>query len=203
MRIEKEQKGYFSIKDINPIIRFLTISDFLILSGWGLVSPIFAIFVVDSIKGGDVKVVGVATAVYLLTKSLAQIPAGAFIDKIKGERDDYISLLIGSFLFSAVPLLYLIVDTPMELYAVQFFYGLAAAIAFPSWYAIFTRHIDKNREGIEWGVYTTLTDLGGSGAAILGGLMAASFGFMSLFIIVSAISFIGSAFLFMVAKSMK
>lgn len=201
--MDNEQKGYFSLKEISPVIRFLTISDFLLIGGWGLMSPIFAIFIVDSIKGGSIEVVGVATAVYLITKSLAQIPMGFFIDKVRGERDDYRWLIIGSLLFSVVPLLYLIVDTPLGLYIVQFFYGIAAAMTFPSWYAIFTRHMDKNKEGIEWGIYNTLVDLSAAGAAAIGGLIAAAFGFVALFVIVSIFSFIGASFLFMVAKNMK
>lgn len=201
--MENEQRGYFSLKEINPVIRFLTISDFLLVGGWGLVTPIFAIFIVDSVKGGNVEVVGVATAVYLITKSLSQIPMGFFIDKFRGERDDYLFMIIGSFLFSAVPLFYLIINTPMELYLVQFFYGIAAAATYPSWYAIFTRHMDRNKEGVEWGIYNTLVDLGAAGAAAIGGLMASSFGFIYLFVIVSAISFVGSSFLLMVKKNMR
>ena len=196
MDIEKpKEENYFTLKDINPVIKFLTVSDILILSGFGLISPIFAVFIVDTIKGGNLEVVGIAATVYLLTRSLAQIPIANMIDKIRGERDDFWAMLIGSLVFSCVPLLYLLVSAPWQLYLVQFVYGLATASAYPSWFAIFTRHIDKEHEGIEWGAYHTLVDLGGAGAAALGGFLAYKFGFNYLFMLVSLVSLVGSLFL--------
>ena len=204
MNLEKQKKeSYFTLKNINPVVRFLTISDIMILSGFGLISPIFAVFIVDIIKGGTLEVVGIASAVYLLTRSLIQIPAATMVDKIKGEKDDYWALQIGSLVFSFVPLFYLFISTPMELYFVQFFYGLASAFTYPAWLAIFTRHIDREHEGVEWGVYQTLVDLGGAASASLGGFLAYQFGFNLLFVLVSFISFIGSFFLLGIYRKMR
>ncbi|MFH1522887.1 MAG: MFS transporter [Patescibacteria group bacterium] len=204
MLFKKESwENYFNLRKINKVIRFLTISDILIVSGLGLVAPIFAVFITESIKGGTLEVIGIASAVYLLTKSLGQIPIASIIDKSKGKKDDFWAMFIGSVIFSIVPLFYLVISSPIELYIVQFFYGLSAAIIFPSWMAIFTRHIDKKHEAIEWGVYQTLADLGSAGAALLGGFLAFRFGFTSLFIIVSITCFIGSMFLVVIYKQMK
>ena len=200
--LEKKPR-YFSIKEISPVIRFLTISDVLIISGFGLISPIFAVFVVDNIQGSSLEVVGIATTIYLLTKSLGQIPAAYLIDKIRGEKDDFWAMIIGSIVFSFIPVAYLFVNTPSDLYIIQFFYGLAVAFTFPSWLAIFTRHIDRNKEGAEWGVYQTLIDLGAAGTAATGGFLAAKFGFAPLFLIVAAISLIGSLFLVFIYKNMR
>jgi MFS family permease len=196
-------RNYFILRKINSVIRILTISDVLIISGFGLVAPIFAVFITDSIKGGTLEVVGIASAVYLLAKSLGQIPVAVIIDKIKGEKDDFWAMLIGSVIFSIVPLFYLVINTPMQLYLVQLMYGLSTAVTLPAWMAIFTRHIDKRHEGVEWGVYQTLVDLGGAGAASLGGFLAYRFGFAPLFVLVSVISFIGTFFLVGVYKKMK
>ncbi|RLC36600.1 hypothetical protein DRH27_04980 [Candidatus Falkowbacteria bacterium] len=200
---KKNWQDYFAMRKVNKVIRILTISDVIIISGFGLVSPIFAIFIADTIKGGTLEVVGIASSVYLIAKSLIQIPAANFIDRMKGEKDDFWALFIGSVIYSLIPLLYLAVNTPIELYIVQFFYGIATAITLPSWYAIFTRHIDKKHEGLEWGVYETLVGLGAAGAASLGGFLAFRFGFNNLFILVSLTSLIGSMFLLGVYKSMK
>lgn len=196
-------RDYLTMRKINSVIRFLTISDVLMISGFGLVAPVFAVFITDTIQGGNIEVVGFASAIYLLTKSLFQIPAAGIIDKIKGEKDDFWAMFIGSIIFSIIPLFYLLITTPMQLYAIQFFYGLSTAITLPAWMAIFTRHIDRKHEGVEWGVYGTLVDLGSAGAASLGGFLAYRFGFAPLFIIVSITSFIGSMFLVGIYKNMK
>ena len=196
-------KNYFTIRKINQVIRILTLSDVLIISSFGLIAPIFAIFVTDSISGGNIAVVGIAEAIYLISKSLLQIPAASIIDRIKGEKDDFWAMFVGSIAFSLVPLLYLAISSPFELYLVQFIYGLATAVTLPSWYAIFTRHIDKKHEGVEWGVYQTFVDLGSGAAALIGGLLAYYFGFNNLFILVSIISFIGSFSLLGIYQRMK
>ena len=198
----KKQPGYFSVKKINSVIRFLTLSDILIVGGFGLVLPIFAVYITESINGGTVEVIGIAMTIYLLTKSLGQIPVASIIDKIKGENDDFLVMFIGSIFYALIPLAYIFIKTPVELYVVQFFYGLAAAFVFPSWMAIFTRHIDKEHEGVEWGVYQTMVDLGSAVTASLGGLIAYRFGFNMLFIIVSISIFLGSMFLLGVRKRM-
>lgn len=198
-----KKNGYFSIKTINPVVRFLTISDFLIISGFGLISPIFAIFIADSVEGGSIEVVGIAATIFLLTKSVSQIPAAYLIDKIRGERDDFWAMFLGSVIFSLIPISYIFISTPAELYIIQFFYGLSTAVTFPSWYAIFTRHIDKDREGLEWGAYNTLIDLGAAASAGMGGFLTSRFGFYPVFLVVSVISLIGSLFLLFVYQDMK
>lgn len=188
-------KGYFLSQKVNPVVKFLTISDIMILTSFGLITPIFAVFITEHIQGGTVEVVGVASSIYLFTKSLGQIPIARFIDKIKGERDDFWCMFIGSLGIVIIPLLYILIKTPLALYIVQFFYGLFAAVVFPAWMAVFTRHIDGEHEGMEWGVYRTMIDFGCAVAASLGGFLAYRFGFAPLFIVISIISLLGSLFL--------
>ncbi|MCK5027723.1 MAG: hypothetical protein KAS07_04860, partial [Candidatus Pacebacteria bacterium] len=92
-RQEKVSNGYFALRQINPVIKFLTVADILIIGGFGLISPIFAIFVLGSIKGGNIEVAGTAVALYLLAKSVVQIPTASIVDRIKGEIDDFWLLL--------------------------------------------------------------------------------------------------------------
>jgi MFS family permease len=187
-------KPFFRL-DFSPVIRVLIISDILVLSGFGLIAPIFAVYITDTVKDGSVEVVGIAAMIFLLTRSLGQLPVGYIVDRIKGEKDDYSWLLLGSIITSFIPLLYIFTDVSWELYIVQFIYGLSQAMTYPSWFAIFTRHVDHNREGMEWGVYNTMVDLGGAAVAGLGGYIAYSFGFVPLFVVVSALSFVGAFWL--------
>lgn len=196
-------KDYFSLSRINPVIKFLTISDVIVIGGVGLLSPIFAVFVTDGITGGSVEVVGIAEMLFLLTSSLLQVPVAFLIDKIGGEKDDFLFLFIGTLLTSFVFFMYIFIETPMQLYIVQLIYGAITAVTLPSWYAIFTRHIDKKHEGVEWGVYKTLTALASALTAGLSGFIAYRFGFNSLFLIVGIISVIGALFLLFVLKELK
>ena len=78
------------------------------------------------------------------------MPIARYIDKHKGEKDDFFLMVFGSLLVSIVPFLYLFIKTPIHLYLVQVVLGIGGSFANPGWYAIFTRHIDKEKEGTEW-----------------------------------------------------
>lgn len=121
-------------------------------SGAGLLGPIFALFIDGFIVGGRPTVAGIAATIYLITKSVLQIPTSILIDRIVGETDDYWVLLVGTFGLALFSLAYLFVHTPLQLYLVQGLFGVMAAANFRSYMAIFTRHIDKNKEGLEWGM---------------------------------------------------
>jgi len=177
---------------VNKIIKILIFSDFIIISGLSLVAPIFAIFITDHIIGGSLVVVGIASAVYLISKSLLQLVVARRLDKVRGERDDFFWLVSGSFLFSLAPFLYLICYLPIHLYAVQLIYGIGAALAYPGWCAIFTRHVDGQKTAFSLSLLGALTGIGAAIAAPIGAIIANRFGFSALFCIVGVMSIIGS-----------
>lgn len=118
----------------------------------GLFGPLFALFVSSHVTDVDLIIAtDIASAIYLIVKSVAQIPAAWVIDKIRGERDDFFIMVGGAIIAALIPLAYLTIDTALGLYAFQAFYGLVGAATFPSYMAIFTRHIDHGKEGTEWG----------------------------------------------------
>jgi MFS family permease len=137
---------------MNPVIRLLIISDTIIIGAGGLLGPIFALFIEDFITGSSVAVVGIAAGIYLFTKSIFQIPIAKLIDHIREEKDDLWFMFSFIILISLMPLLYLIIHTPLQLYIVQFLIGLFIAFTFPTYMAIFTRHIDKKKKA-QNGVY--------------------------------------------------
>lgn len=199
----KLTKNFLKGVRVNQVIQYLTYSDILMLSGWGLVSPIIAVFFTEQIVGGSVAVAGLATTIFYLTKSIIQIPVARFVDLKKGEWDDFWTMIIGSVMISISAFLFIFAKTPIHIYLIQAFYGVGTALSYPSWLAIFTRHIDSREEGLEWSLYYTATDLGAALTAGLGGLMAAAFGYRELFFIVGIASLIGTAFLAGATKKLK
>lgn len=184
-------KHYF-LGDFDPMIRFLMFADIIGYAAAGLLGPIFAIFIVDFIQGGTEAVAGIAAAIFLLTKSLMQIPAAAIVDRICGEKDDFHFLFWSMLIVSFLPLLYLIIQTPLELYFVQFVLGIATAFTFPSFMALFTRHTPPGKEGMTWGIYYTLTDLSSAATAAIGGFLAVTIGFEKVIYIVVFVGVLGT-----------
>ncbi len=194
---------HYFLSDINPVVRFLILSDTVFMGATGLLGRIFALFIEDFMVGGGAAVAGVAAAIYLFTKSILQIPIAHLIDRIRGERDDFWLMFIFTVLIALIPLLYLIINTPIQLYIVQFVLGLFTAFTFPTYMAIFTRNIDKKKEGTEWGVYFTVTDLVSAALAAVGGYIATEQGFPILIVAVVVVSFIGALFLWPIKPYMR
>lgn len=188
---------------INDVIKVLTLSDLLIWSGIGLVSPIFAVFVTDQIKGGSVEVAGLASAIYFGSKSLLQLPIARLLDIKRGEQDDYKVLLAGSIIIGVSPFFYLVASLPWHIYIIQAFYGIGCALAFASWDAIFTRHVDKDHIAFEWSAYYTINDIGSAIAAGLGGWVADALGFRPLFLLVGIVASIGALINLILGKILK
>jgi MFS transporter, DHA1 family, multidrug resistance protein len=177
---------------VNPVIRFLIITDVIAYSAAGLLGPIFAIFITDFIVGGGAAVAGVAAAIFLLTKSIGQIPVGALIDRICGDKDDYWFMVGGALVSSLVPLAFLFISTPLELYIVQFILGLSTAFTFPSFMTLFSRYVDKAQEGTTWSIYFALVDLAAAGTAAIGGVLATTAGFEVVIYMVTILGFIST-----------
>lgn len=191
----RNKRNWLEGMGINRVIQFLTYSDIMMMSGWGLVSPILAVYFTDNIIGGSVAVAGLASTIYFLVKSVAQIPVARWADRRRGEKDDYWIMILGSILITCTAFAYVWVRYPWQLYVVQVIYGLGGALSFPSWLAIFTRHVDKHKEGFEWSLYYSATDIGAALAAGLGGLIVEEIGFLPLFYVVGIMSTVGTLFL--------
>jgi len=176
---------------VNKVIRVLVLGDIMFFSAFGLIGPIFAVFITNQITGATIATVGFAATINLLTRALLQMPIARYIDKHKGEKDDFLLMIVGSTLISVVPFAYLFVTLPIHLYFAQVILGIGGALTNPGWFAIFTRHIDKGKEGTEWTLENVSIGLVSAGAAALGGVMAERFGFHNLFIVVGILSLVG------------
>jgi len=185
---------------INRFIKIMIFADFLVVSAFAFIGPIMAVFVTFQITDGSLKVAGTAMMIVWLVKSILQIPLAKYIDKNRGEWDDFYTMVFGYFLFTTVPFLYIFVNTPAQLYLVQVLYGVATALAYPGWISMFSRHVDKQKTGFEWSLYSTAIGIGSGLAAYAGGYLADAYGFYTVFIIVGCVSFVGSVCLLLLRK---
>lgn len=181
----------------------MTISDFAILSGMSFIAPIFPIFIIDNIRGGSLEVVGFATGIHVFIRAILSLPIARYLDRKRGDFDEYYALVLGSVLLAVSPLFYLVISTPGELYLVQIIYGVGYAMAYPSWMSLFTRHAEKEREGSQWAIYSFITSVGMAGASALSGLVAQRAGFPSMFWLVFLITILGSVSLIGIYRPLK
>jgi predicted MFS family arabinose efflux permease len=185
---------------VNQVIKYLILADLIFWSGWGLLSPIFAVFVIKNIEGGSLSVIGLASGIYWILKSLLRIPIGIFLDSRRGEEDDFWFLFFGLVLSSLVPFGYLMAKCPWHIYLLQSLQAFGMAMALSGWTAIFTRHIDQGKEATEWGLDATFVGLGIGISGILGGMIAQIFGFKTVFVLVGISGLLAASLLFGILK---
>jgi len=183
---------------INRVIRILITSDFLLQSGWGLIGPIFAIFLTKQIQGGSLEMVGFIAATYWVTKSIVQPFIAHFLDVKRGERDDFRFLVSGMYIANLIPLGYAFSTQPWHIFTLEIIHGLAMACVVPSWAGIFTRHIDKGWEAFSWSIESTGIGFAAAFAAAFGGVLATFLGFKVVFVLVSIFGLISSSVLLLI-----
>lgn len=187
--IKKDMKSFFP--SLNQVILVIVIAEFVLVTAFGFLSPIFSVFVIENIKNATVAVVGFGITIYWITKSILQLFVARFIDKNHGEIDDYYFMIAGGLINSIVVSLYYFATSISHVFALQFLLGVGDAFLAPPFYAIFTRHIDKGKEGFEWSLYSSFSL--GFGSALgggLGGILATIVGFRAVFPLVGIFSFI-------------
>jgi DHA1 family quinolone resistance protein-like MFS transporter len=185
---------------MNKVIKLLIISDIFLLTGFGLIDPILSIFINDSIIGGSLVAVGLASTLFLLVRSVLQVPFAKYAD----EREQRLFLLkIGSFFLFLAPLCYAFASNIYHIYFAQIIHGIGAALAYPTWMALFSSNLDKKKESFEWALYETGVGVGTAFAAYFGAEMASRIGFRNLFFIVALFSLVGLIVLFWLDKVKK
>ncbi|KKT80980.1 MAG: hypothetical protein A3B99_01525 [Candidatus Yanofskybacteria bacterium RIFCSPHIGHO2_02_FULL_44_12b] len=188
---------------INHVVKTLVWSDFYLESGLAFFAPIFAVFVTGQINGGSLQVVGFAAALTQICKIILEIPIAKYLDKNHGEYDDFYSMVFGSFLMSMAPFMYLFASTVNHIYIISAVYGIGLAFFVPPRFAIFSRHIDKEKENIEWTFKSIAVGIGAAGAAALGGVIAEKFGFSLVFVIAGVVAIMASTYEIKIFKDLK
>ena len=186
--------------ELNKVIKYLIYSDLIFYTGWGLISPIFAVFILQSIVGGSAFVVGMSAGVHLIVRSLLRIPFGMVADSCERQNKAYWMMVAGLFIAALVPFLFIYSTLPWHIYALQAILGVSLAMSTAGWTGIFARHMDRGKESTEWGVDAVAVGLGPGIAGMLGGIAVTVMSFKTVFILVGVIGLIGVLLLFFIKK---
>jgi len=144
--------------------------------GEGLLGPLFAIFAER--LGGDVLEITWAWATYLIVSGLLTVYIGNLSDKVDKKKLVFYGYVLNMiFTFS-----YLLVHNSQSLLIVQAGLGVAAALATPTWNALFSEHENKKKDGLEWGLSDGMSQFFTGLAVIAGGFIVSYFSFTILFI---------------------
>ena len=182
---------------VGRMIKYLILGDLALLAGWGLIGPVFSVYIIDRVQGATLVTVGIAAGIYWVLKSLVQLPVANFLDKTDGERDDFMALVIGLFVSAFTAVAYIFITQVWHLYLVEVIHALAFALYVPAWSAIFSRHVDKDRVSFDWSLDSTIAGLSAGISGFLGGVVANTMGFSWVFILAGILSAASAVILIM------
>ncbi len=185
---------------MNRTLKLLMVSDIFVSMGFGLIDPILAIFFKEGLVGGSIFAAGLASALFLVTRSIVQLPFSKYVD----NHDDKVKwLIIGTLLISTVPFLYIFTSHIKYIYLAQIIHGVGTGLAFPTWLGLWSTHLDKKHESFEWSLYSTTTGIGVAITATIGSAIAQFVGFEYTFMLAGIMSLIGCFILFQLERKME
>ncbi len=188
------------VKPNKLIIKLIT-TTFFVHAGWGLIAPVYAIFITEQIQGGSLEMIGIAVGLHWIIKSAIQPFLAYKADKVKGEQDDMAYLFRGAIIITLVPLFYIFATHIWHIFALEMIRGVGLAMVIPIISGIFTRHVDKDWEAYAWSLQSTGHGFAVAFAAIFGGVIAAFLGFQIVFLLVSVTGFIAVAVIYYAIKN--
>ncbi len=183
---------------MNRTMKLLMLSDIFVLTGFGLIQPILAIYINDGgLTGGTILSAGMASALFLFVKSLVQLPFGHYVDKQPGKSN---WLILGTLLMTVVPIIYLSANSIYHVYLAETIYGLGSGLAYPTWLGLWSANLDKGKESFQWSVYSTSTGLGTAATGAAGAALASQAGFAATFISAGLLCLLGCLALIVMAR---
>jgi MFS family permease len=182
---------------MDKTLKTLALSDFFIVSGFGLIAPIFAIFIKDNLIGGSIFFAGLATTVFLVTRSVLQL-----ILSYEFQPKDRLWLLrLGTAIIALVPFIYIFSTKVWHIFFAQFTYAVGASCAYPAWYSLFSSHSEKGKKGFQWAVYNSTVCLGTAATAFIGAWIAQKTNFHIVFLLTGIMAITGFLILSLLERS--
>ena len=79
----------FNAFKVNRVVKYFVLSDLVLFSGWGLVSPVFSVFVIEEVHDATLLTVGISASIYWLARALIQMPLANMFDKNQSEKKNF------------------------------------------------------------------------------------------------------------------
>ncbi len=168
---------------VGRVVKYFILVDLALLAGWGLIEPIFSVFVVNNVRGATLVTIGTSAAIYWFLKSILQIPLAKYLDERSGEKDDFYALILGLFIAAFAAISFALVKEVWQLYVVQVIHAIGFALYVASWPAIFSRHLDKDRVSFDWALDSTAVGVSAGISGFVGGVLAEQFGYVIVFVL--------------------
>lgn len=185
----------------NAIIKGLIFADGLVWAGTFVNSAIASVYLAEKLPVNAVQIIGLAYAIYLLSRSIPELFIARKLDREKGLTDEIKSSAIGAFLLFISYTSYIFISEPWHIYLLSVVNGIGLTLYLPAWRKMFALYLDKGQEAKENALYDMMEAGVGAVASILGGFIVEEFGtFTPVFIGTGVLALISSISLYVLGK---
>lgn len=167
---------------MNRSSKFLLISSYFNTIAFGILSPLYALFVVEI--GGTGSHASFSWAAYAATAGLLMLVGSRFLNKVPQWWSRII--ISGFFILAVASFGYLTIHSILALYLIQFIFALGVSMTMPTMKLMYAKYADRGREAEEWALLDGGNLLILSGAAFLGGWLFDLIGFAAVFILMGS-----------------
>jgi len=181
----------------NNALKILLVSNGVILFASAMMGPIYALYV-EKI-GGDLLDASVTFAFYALAAGITTLISGRYADKIK---ENELIIVFGYCMIALGYFLYLFVNSIIFLFLIQIIIGFGEAIYSPAFDALYSKHLDHHKAGLEWGAWETMNYFIYAIGAIIGGLLVSFFGFQSIFLLMMVLCTGSATYIYLLPRKL-
>lgn len=174
---------------MNRYVKILLYGGNIWYFGEGMLGPLFAVF--TERIGGDILDITWAWATYLIVAGVLYMVVGKLSD---GKKNKEKLMVIGYTLNAIFTFGFLFVSSTTHLFIVQTGLGIAAALATPTWNALYAKHEDRKHDGYQWGLAGGEAQIFTGIAVVTGGLIVSYFSFKVLFVTMGIIQIIAAIY---------
>src|SRR6185295_372486 len=174
----------------SSIVKSFVVSEIFLWSSWFGILPLFGVFVVSDVAGGNLQLAAWGYSIYLISRVIFELLSGKYFAHSSVKQKIYVSIF-GLF-FSSIGILGFAFTNSITLLFVFFILtGFGIGIASPPKNSLFSSHLDKNKETTEWGIYDAVVFICIALSTALGGFIATQYGFRAFFTIAGIWMFLG------------
>ncbi len=179
----------------NHAIKILLVTNALILVSGAMLGPIYALFIQRI--GGDLLDASLAFGFFSFVAGLTTLWAGRFADKI---RDSELIVVFGYAVIGLGFFGYVFVDSLLGLLIVQAIIGFGEAVYSPAFDSLYSKHLMKLKGGSVWGAWESINYFTLALGAVSGGLLVTLFGFNTMFVVMSLMSFASAIYIYFLPR---
>ncbi len=175
--------------EFNSVIKAFIIGEMMLWSAWNSIYPIIALFAIQ-LPGGDIKTAASAYSLYLVVRVVFELVSGRLLVG-SGDMRKFAFTILGVSVLSFAYYGFAYANASYELFLFYAVAGCGMGIATPAKNSLFSSHLDKEHETLEWSMMDAAVFLCMALSGALGGFVAEQYGFKFLFLCALVINVIG------------